>query len=67
VLVEGASKSDDAMLHGRSQGNLNIVFPRLGPDGVSRDGLVGDLVDVRIERSTSLTLFGDLVAADAAR
>jgi tRNA-2-methylthio-N6-dimethylallyladenosine synthase len=60
VLVEGPSKSDAAMLHGRSPGNLNIVFPRTGPDGASRDGLVGSLVDIRIQRSTSLTLFGDL-------
>ncbi|MBA2479451.1 MAG: tRNA (N6-isopentenyl adenosine(37)-C2)-methylthiotransferase MiaB [Planctomycetes bacterium] len=62
VLVEGASKSDDAMLHGRSEGNLNIVFPRMDVTGASRDHLIGDLVDIRIERSTSLTLFGDLAA-----
>jgi tRNA-2-methylthio-N6-dimethylallyladenosine synthase len=60
VLIEGPSKSDDAMLHGRSLGNLNIVLPRNGPDGASRDHLVGSIARVRIERSTSLTLFGDL-------
>lgn len=53
VLVEAVSRSDDQMLQGRSLGNLNIVFPRLG-----NDHLIGQLVDVRIERSTSLTLFG---------
>lgn len=58
VLIEGPSKSDEAMLHGRSQGNLNIVIPRQAPDGTSRDRLVGRIVEVRIERSTSLTLFG---------
>ncbi len=61
ILVEGASKSDDAMLHGRSLGNLNIVFPRIAADGTARDGLIGALVDVRIERSTTLTLFGDVL------
>jgi len=60
VLVEGASKGNEAMLHGRSIGNLNIVFPRVAPDGAGRDGLIGSIVPVRIERSTSLTLFGDL-------
>jgi tRNA-2-methylthio-N6-dimethylallyladenosine synthase len=63
VLVEGPSKSDEAMLHGRSLGNLNIVFPRAGADGSNRSGLVGQIVPVRIERSTGLTLFGDLVPA----
>jgi tRNA-2-methylthio-N6-dimethylallyladenosine synthase len=60
VLVEGPSKSDEAMLHGRSLGNLNIVFPRVAADGVDRSGLVGSIAPVRIERSTGLTLFGDL-------
>ncbi len=58
VLVEGPSRSNDQMLHGRSLGNLNIVFPRTNADGTGNDRLVGELVDVRIERSTSLTLFG---------
>jgi tRNA-2-methylthio-N6-dimethylallyladenosine synthase len=61
VLVEGVSKGDDAMLHGRSRGNLNIVLPRVGSDGVDRSRLVGQVVPVRIERHTSLTLFGDVV------
>jgi len=60
VLVEGPSKSDAAMLYGRSEGNLNIVLPRAGVDGVSRDPLIGTVVPVVIQRSTSLTLFADL-------
>ncbi len=60
VLVEGPSKSDPEMLHGRSQGNRNIVLPRRAGDGSIRDHLVGRIVDVRIARSTGLTLFGDL-------
>ncbi|GDY12499.1 tRNA-2-methylthio-N(6)-dimethylallyladenosine synthase [Planctomycetota bacterium] len=59
VLVEGPSRSDPEMLHGRSEGNLNVVFPRRGADG-DRMSLVGRIVPVRIERSTSLTLFGDV-------
>ena len=62
VLVEGPSKTNDQMLHGRSLGNLNIVFPRSGGDGASRDHLVGHLAHIRIERSTGLTLFGDLAS-----
>jgi tRNA-2-methylthio-N6-dimethylallyladenosine synthase len=57
ILVEGASRTDDAMLHGRSIGNRNVVFPRAG-----HDGLIGRIVPVRIERSTALTLFGSAVA-----
>jgi tRNA-2-methylthio-N6-dimethylallyladenosine synthase len=57
VLVEGPSKGDPEMLHGRSEGNLNIVFPRRALDGATRDHLVGRIVPMRIERSTSLTLF----------
>ena len=60
VLVEGPSKNDAAMLHGRSLGNLNIVFPRIGADGTNRDHLIGQLADIRIERSTRLTLFGEV-------
>lgn len=60
VLVEGTSKSNEGMLHGRSIGNLNIVFPRQGADGTPRDALIGRMAQVRIARSTSLTLFGDL-------
>ena len=62
VLIEGPSKSDPGMLHGRSAGNLNIVLPRCAADGAARDHLVGRIVPVRIERSTSLTLFGEIVA-----
>ncbi len=62
VLVEGPSKTDPEMLHGRSEGNLNIVFSRRGPDGAARDHLVGRIVPVRIERSTSLTLGGEPLA-----
>ena len=60
VLVEGPSKTNDTMLQGRSIGNMNIIFPRTDATGQSRDHLIGGLADVRIERNTRLTLFGDL-------
>ena len=51
VLVEGASRTDPTMLHGRTRGNRNVVFPR-------QDGLIGTLHQVTIVRHTTLTLFG---------
>jgi tRNA-2-methylthio-N6-dimethylallyladenosine synthase len=51
VLVEGVSRTDAAMLHGRTMGNRNVVFPR-------QDGLIGTLHQVTIVRHTTLTLFG---------
>lgn len=54
ILVEGASKTDPDMLHGRTIGNRNVVFPRQG-----REGMVGTLQRVRVTRSTALTLFAD--------
>ena len=49
------------MLHGRGKGILHIVLPATGPDGSDRRSLIGELVNVKIERHTPLTLFGDLV------
>jgi tRNA-2-methylthio-N6-dimethylallyladenosine synthase len=59
ILVEGLSKNNDEMLCGRSLGNLNIMFPRSGSEG-ARDHLIGKLAKVTIERSTRLSLFGEL-------
>ncbi len=63
VLVEGVSRTDATMLQGRSEGNLNIVLPRTAADGSARDHFIGTEVAVRIERSTSLTLFGNCLTA----
>ncbi len=52
VLVEGESKTDPDMLHGRTMGFRHVVFPK-------REGLVGTLHRVTITRSTPLTLFGE--------
>ncbi|NRA40344.1 MAG: tRNA (N6-isopentenyl adenosine(37)-C2)-methylthiotransferase MiaB [Planctomycetes bacterium] len=62
ILVEGCSKKNENMLTGRSIGNLNIVFPRYDAAGNSRDYLIGDLATIKIDRSTNLTLYGDVVA-----
>lgn len=61
ILVEGPSKSNADRLCGRSIGNLNIVFPRQGADGASRDHLIGQLATVKVYDSTNLTLYADLV------
>jgi tRNA-2-methylthio-N6-dimethylallyladenosine synthase len=63
VLVEGPSRTDDALLRGRTRRNTTVNF--------TGDADAGDLVDVRIERATSTTLAGAAVrtlqAASAAR
>jgi len=51
VLVEGPSRKSARDFTGRTDDNHNVVFPHA-------DEQQGDLVDVRIERSNSATLFG---------
>jgi tRNA-2-methylthio-N6-dimethylallyladenosine synthase len=58
VLVEGPSRTEPALLRGRTRRNTTVNF--------SGGAVPGDLVDVRIERATSTTLGGSqLVAAVA--
>ena len=57
VLVEGPSKRNASEWKGRSDTNKTVIFPH---DDV-RGYVVGDLVKVKIDRSTSATLFGQLV------
>lgn len=57
VLVEGPSKRNASEWKGRSDTNKTVIFPH---DDV-RGYVVGDVVPVRITRSTSATLFGELV------
>ncbi|KXB97167.1 MAG: tRNA-2-methylthio-N(6)-dimethylallyladenosine synthase MiaB [Chlorobi bacterium NICIL-2] len=59
VLVEGPSKRDPAQWQGRTDTNKVVIFPHLGTD---QSYIVGDYVQVRIERATSATLFGTVVA-----
>jgi len=51
VLVEGPSRKSQADLTGRTDTNRSVVFPRNGET-------VGELVDIRIDRVNSATLFG---------
>ncbi len=55
LLVEGFSKKSDQFLAGRTDSNKVAIFPV--QDGISE----GDYVDVKIERVTSATLFGEVV------
>ena len=57
VLVEGTSRTDPALLRGRTRRNTTVNF-----GGVAEPG---ELVDVRIERATSTTLGGSQVAVYA--
>ena len=59
VLCEGRSKTNRARLMGRTRTNKIVVFPpartrRLGEN----DELVGELLDVRIERANGFSLYG---------
>jgi tRNA-2-methylthio-N6-dimethylallyladenosine synthase len=58
VLVEGPSRTDPAVLRGRTRRNTTVNF--------SGGGEAGDLVDVRIDDGTSTTLRGTRVAVPVA-
>ena len=55
ILVEGSSKKSEDFLAGRTGTNKIVIFPR------SNEINVGNYVKVKINRSTSATLFGDFV------
>jgi tRNA-2-methylthio-N6-dimethylallyladenosine synthase len=58
VLVEGSSRTDPALLRGRTRRNTTVNF--------TGSEQAGELVDVRIEGATSTTLRGVQVVAVAA-
>jgi tRNA-2-methylthio-N6-dimethylallyladenosine synthase len=58
ILVEGPSRTDPALLRGRTRRNTTVNF--------SGTSLAGDLVDVLVEDSTSTTLRGRELALVAA-
>lgn len=60
VLVDGESRRDENDLAGRTDGFKRTIFPK--PDG--REVNAGDIVNVRITRSTSHTLIGEFVESD---
>ena len=60
VLCEGPSKTNCARLTGRTRTNKIVVFPpsqNRQPTGESQE-LVGELVDVQIERANGFSLYG---------
>lgn len=52
ILVEGDSKKSAEELHGRTDGNKSVIFPKGGEKA-------GDYVNVLITRANSATLFGE--------
>jgi len=54
VMVDGPSKKSDLQMSGRTDKNKTVIFP-VGPLKA------GDLVNVRIDRTSSATLFGEIV------
>ena len=58
VLVEGPSRTDSALLRGRTRRNTTVNFA-----GTSKPGA---LVDVRIDDATSTSLKGEALTAVAA-
>ncbi len=55
ILCEGRSKTNPQRLSGRTRGNKIAVF-------TGDDRLVGELLELRIERTTGYTLYGDVEA-----
>jgi len=55
VLVEGFSKKSNDYLAGRTDTNKVVIFPAV--ENVS----AGDYVNIKINRATSATLFGDFI------
>lgn len=58
VLVEGASRTDPALVRGRTRRNTTVNF--------SGDAVAGDLVDVLVDDATSTTLRGRMASLVAA-
>jgi tRNA-2-methylthio-N6-dimethylallyladenosine synthase len=60
VLCEGKSKTNRARLMGRTRTNKIVVFPPSPERRVGEsDELVGELVNVRIERANGFSLYGE--------
>ncbi|KAF0151404.1 MAG: RNA modification enzyme MiaB family [Ignavibacteria bacterium] len=55
ILIEGTSKKSDDFLAGRTDTNKICIIPR------NEEIKIGDYVRVKINRTTSATLFGDLI------
>jgi len=60
VLVEGPSKRNSAEWKGRTDTNKTIIWQHIADNGGVGNYVVGDVVMVKVNRSTSATLFGEL-------
>ena len=70
VLCEGPSKTNPARLTGRTRTNKIVIFPpspRLRRAGEGADELIGELVEIRIERATGFSLYGQQVGRNRTR
>ena len=54
VLVEGESRRDADKYHGKTDGFKTAVFPKA-------DSKIGEIVNVRVDRTTAHTLIGQIV------
>src|SRR5207244_10745140 len=64
ILCEGPSKTNPARLMGRTRTNKIVVFPpppRLRRAGEDSAELVGELVDVQIDRANGFSLYGTTI------
>ncbi len=55
VLVEGFSRKSEQFFSGRTDTNKVVILP------LDNDIKTGDYVDVKLNRATSATLFGDFI------
>jgi len=54
VLIEGESKNNPNTLMGRDRKNKLVIIPR-------NDNLIGSIVNVKIDKAQSFTLFGEVI------
>jgi tRNA-2-methylthio-N6-dimethylallyladenosine synthase len=55
ILLEGYSKKSEQFLSGRTDSNKIVIVPR------NDNFTIGDYANVKINRATSATLFGDYI------
>ena len=61
VLVEGTSKKDATKMIGKSPKNQTVHAPL--PEGTTIDGLVGKIVDVKVDTARTWYLSGTMVGS----
>ena len=54
VLIEGESKNNPETLMGRDRRNKLVIIPKT-------EGVIGEIVNVKINRVQSFTLYGEVV------